>query len=86
MSRVQSSYSNSELVEREYIKTCGEAGVTTIIDSWMDSAPKDLPPEVSDIITASLRIALAALSDLEAAEWAASLCGNQDFETWLSNQ
>lgn len=85
MTRYQSAYSNSELTEQRYIKECGECGIETIIGTWMDSAP-NLKRGTDITLQEQLRAALNSLSELEVAEWAASLVGNPDFSTWLGDQ
>jgi hypothetical protein len=87
-----------ESSEAEYIRLCGENLERTIAETWMDvgcplndrDSEGKLVPAVIER-RAKLQAALEAvlrihLSDLERAEWAAMLCGNVDYETWIQDQ
>lgn len=80
-----SAYTSAERAEQEYIRLHGECGVETILDTWLDSAPK-LRPVLSTALRDKLREALAMLSDLETAEWASMLNDGPDFEEWMGDQ
>lgn len=79
----QSAYSSTEQRELDYIRTCGECGIETIIDCILDREAPTLEDRFE--LQERLRIALSILSDLEAAEWAAKLCGNPGFEEWMDS-
>lgn len=85
MTRYQSAYSAAELAEQEYIESYGECGIETIVESWLDTAPK-LPHGTRMELRTELFNALMKLSELEIAQWAAEICGNPDFETWMGDR
>lgn len=85
MSRALSAYSDSERAEHEFIRLHGQCGVETILDTWLDAAPR-FKPVVSTALRDKLKEALAMLSDVEVAEWASILCEGPGFEEWMGDQ
>lgn len=81
----QSAYSGSEAQELAYIKQCGEMGIATIVDTWLDSAGIDVDDQPA--LRTALNTALTShLAEIEIAEAAAQLVGNPDFESWMDDQ
>lgn len=94
----QSASTARESSEELYIKTCGEKGVSTVVETWLDvSCPLDPRDELGNLIPGMVerRAALQAklegvltgyLTELERAEWASMLCGGSDYQSWLADQ
>lgn len=94
----QSASTVRESNEELYIKTCGERGVETIVETWLDVAcpldERDVEGKFTPAVIkqrAGLRTALENTvsehtTELQRAEWASMLCGGSDYESWLADQ
>jgi len=76
----------NEVLEAEYLKSCGEKMALTIAETWADaitlhkSRNRERRREV--IVSQIVKAIEGNMSDLEIAETAASLVGNPGFEEY----
>lgn len=83
----QSALAPQEANEELYIKTCGEKGTASIVDSFFDKAPESLSDEVkAELIPHFQVLLLRYVSDLTRAEWASKSCDGPEYSEWIADQ